>query len=130
MKKWIKENVFREVPIIGVFLKGMSRAKACRQAAKMTCEMTGSIVGMVIFMNNVPMPSEEHTNTSYYAKMAASMGLGNMIGAITFNTLSSVIKITQSVRSFWHFISQESASTTEHHRSDQENVEFGIQSKK
>jgi hypothetical protein len=113
MKKWIKENVVGELPIVGAFFKGLDYSKACHHALKMSCEITGAIIGMITYMENasmpmssnddsMPMPAEHHSPVPYYSKMTASMLLGEMAGAVTFNTIDSLIQMAKNNYSFWN----------------------------
>jgi hypothetical protein len=130
MKKWIKKNVIGELPIIGVFFRGLDCSKACHHALKMSCEITGAIIGMIVYMENASMPSNnddmpsdhQKTTGSYYAQMGASMVLGEMIGAVTFNTAYSLIKMTKNNYSFWRGRSEEKTIIAVSHRSDDQEL--------
>lgn len=89
---WIKKNVLGETPIIGSFFTETQKSEAVKHALKMTTELTGSSIAMVVFMSKVTMPMEDSKieYARYYALMISLMAAGMMVGAISFNITSSL----------------------------------------
>lgn len=78
--------------IIGGFFTATRTQDAVKHAVKMTTEITGSSMAMLLFMskNAMPMedaPSSEHAN--YRALMISFMVFG-MMGKVSFNIISSL----------------------------------------
>lgn len=89
---WIKKNVLGETPIIGGFFTETQKSEAVKHALKMTTELTGSSIAMVVFMSKAIMPMEDSNieYARYYALMISLMALGMMVGAISFNITASL----------------------------------------
>lgn len=94
MKQWLKDNVLSELPIIGSLSKEKDWSHILRHGTKMTCQFTGSLSSMILYMSRAEMPMVDDISgmANYYTKLALLMAIGEMIGGLAYNTAASVIE--------------------------------------
>ncbi len=95
---WFTKNVMAELPIVGAYFKKCTTLQMLSHAGKDVGMITGSAVGMYIHM--MEHPDMNMNDPEGFAHMVVAMTLGMTGGAIVYNSLFGLGKVTyQSCKS-------------------------------
>lgn len=83
---WLLNNVFKDLPVIGAYLKEDNMLNAHHEALKCIAALSG---GTFMMFNIEPQPHDAQLNFFGFANSAVNMAVGMALGKISYNVARS-----------------------------------------